>query len=223
MGFLFLRDKKEKVNPRAKKGGGAKAYRPFDVSLLFVVLLLVFIGIVMVFSSSAMLAKENYHDTYYFLKKELFFVTLGMVGLILAKNIPYRTYWKWIYPLYIGTFVLLIAVLLFGRGGKTGEVHRWLRLGPFSLQPSEMAKLVAVMFTAYALAKKGDKVRQFSKGFLPVILLSGVYILLILAQKDLGGAFIIAMIVFLMLFVAGTKLVYLLGAVLAGIPVLYFA
>ncbi len=224
MGFLFWRKKKEdKVSLKSKKANGASVYRPFDVSLLFVVLLLVFVGIVMVFSSSAVLAKENYHDTYYFLKKEIFFVTLGMVGLILGKNIPYRTYWKWIYPLYIATLALLMAALLFGRGGKTGEVHRWIRLGPLSLQPSEMAKLVAVMFTAYALAKKGEKVRQFSKGFLPVILLSGVYILMILAQKDLGGAAIIAILVFLMLFVAGTKPVYLLGAFLASMPVLYFA
>ncbi len=217
MGFSL-----RKIEGLRKEEVKAKPHRVFDVSLLFVTLLLVFIGIVMVFSSSAVLARQSYHDTYYFLKKEIFFVVLGLILLFVAKKIPYRLYWKWIYPLFFLSLGLLVVTLLFGEGGKSNEVHRWLRIGPLSLQPSEMAKLVIVIFSAYALAKKGEKIRNFGKGFLPVVILSGLYIVLILAQKDLGGALIIAILVFLMLFVAGTKPAYLLGGTLASIPALYF-
>ncbi len=197
-------------------------HKPFDVYLLFVTLLLVFIGVVMVFSSSAMMARDNYHDSYYFLKRELLFVFLGLMLMFVAKRIPYRLYWKIIYPLLGVTLFSLLLVLVIGHGGTSEGVHRWIKIGGFSLQPSEFARLVVIIFTAYALAKKGEKVRDFSKGFLPVLVISGVYILLILAQRDLGGAFILGLIVFLMLFIAGTRISFLLGAVLMALPALYY-
>ncbi len=217
MGFSLRKNKVEKNKEKEPIAHGS------DISLLFVTLLLVFIGIVMVFSSSAVLAKQNYHDTYYFLKRELLFVGLGLVMMFVMRKIPYRFYWKMIYPVFFGMMGLLVITLFIGKGGTTGEVHRWIRLGPISLQPSEMGKLVVVIFAAYALAKKGEKVRNFAKGFLPVVILSGAYIVLILAQRDLGGAFIIGVLVFLMLFVSGTRPMYLIGGLLASLPVLYFA
>ena len=147
---------------KLKKEGNQPLFKPFDFSILFVTLILVFVGVVMVFSSSAMLAKETYHDTYYFLKKELIYVTLGLIALFIAKSVSYKIYWKLVYPLLGMMLVGLIITLLFGTGGTTGEVHRWLRLGPLSLQPSEMTKLAVVIFTAYALAKKGDKIKSLT-------------------------------------------------------------
>lgn len=196
-------------------------HRPFDVYLLFVTLLLVFTGVVMVFSSSAVLARETYHDSYFFLKKELLFVGIGLGMMMLAKRIPYRLYWKMVYPLLGIVLVFLIVVLAVGRWETADGARRWIRIGGFSLQPSEFTKLIVIMFVAYMLAKKREHIREFTQGFLPVIGLSGVYIGLILLQKDLGSAFILGLIVFLMLFIAGTRLSYLFGAVLAAIPALY--
>jgi cell division protein FtsW len=196
--------------------------KQFDVYLLFVTLLLVFMGIVMVFSSSAMLGRDNYQDSYYFLKRELLFVGIGLVFLFIAKEVPYRFYWKIIYPLLGAMLVLLLIVLLIGQGGGDEGVYRWIRIGGFSVQPSEFAKIIVIMFVAYALAKKGDRIRDFKTGFLPVIMIAGAFILLILAQRDLGSAVILGTIVVLMLFVAGTRLVYIGGLFLLAAPALYF-
>ena len=197
-------------------------YQRFDVYLLFVTLLLVLIGMVMVFSSSAVSAQAHYNDSYYYLKKEVLFVVMGFFLMLLVKKIPYRLYLKIVYPFLFLNLVLLIVVLFFGHGGASEGVHRWLYVGPFSFQPSEMTKLSVIIFVAYALAKKQEKIREFSTGFLPVILISSVYILLILAQKDLGAALTLGIIVLLMLFIAGTRLSYLAGAFLLSIPALYF-
>lgn len=196
--------------------------QPFDIYLLFVTLFLVFLGLVMVFSSSAVLAQERYQDSYFFLKKEALFVALGLVAMFVVKRIPYRLYWKTTYGFLFVGLGLLLLVLLIGSGGGSEGVRRWIRFGSFSFQPSELVKLAVVIFVAYALAKKGDKIRSFSKGFLPIIGISGVYIALILAQKDLGSALTLGVIIFLMLFIAGTRIVYLLGAFLAAVPVLYY-
>lgn len=197
-------------------------YKPFDVYLLFVTLLLVLLGLVMVFSSSAVFARENYQDSYYFLKKEIVFVVIGVALLFVVKAIPYRIYWKLTYPLLGLCLVLLLAVLLSGHGGGSEGVHRWIQIGGFSFQPTEFAKLAIVIFVAYALAKKKEKIRDFFKGFLPILVICGVYIVLILAQRDLGSAFTLGVIVFLMLFISGTRVVYLGGAFLASLPVLYY-
>lgn len=199
-----------------------KPFQPFDVYLLFISLLLVFIGTVMIFSSSAVFAREMYHDSYFFLKKQGVFVAMGLVLMFTAKNIPYRLYWKLVYPMLFVALFFLLLVLVVGRGAGQEGVHRWIKLGPFSFQPTEFAKLAIVIFVAYALAKKREKVREFSKGFLPVLAISGFYILLILLQKDLGSAFTVGVIVFFMLFISGTRMGYLVGAVVAASPVLYY-
>lgn len=195
--------------------------KPFDVYLLFATLLLVLMGLVMVFSSSAVLARENFHDSYYFLKKEILFVVIGLTLMMLAKSIPYRIYWKGVYPMMLVTLLLLILVLIVGDSGSSG-VRRWIRLGAFSFQPSELAKLVVIIFVAYALAKKREKIREFKKGFLPILILTGLYMLLILAQNDLGSAVTMGIIVGLMLFISGTRLAYLLGACLVAAPLVYY-
>ncbi|MBX7148859.1 putative lipid II flippase FtsW [bacterium] len=200
-----------------------KVYRSFDIYLLMVTLILVFVGMIMVFSSSAVSAEHNYSDSYFYLKKQALFICVGLTLLFFTKKIPYKAYWKIVYPLLVLSFLALLFVLAVGHGGTSEGVHRWIRIGPFSFQPSELAKLTTVIFVAYALAKKGEKIKEFSKGFLPVIAISGIYILLILIQKDLGGALTLAIIVMLMLFVAGTRLAYIFGAFLAALPVLYFA
>lgn len=194
----------------------------FDLYLLLVSLLLVFIGTVMVFSSSAVLAKDFYHDSYYFLKKQLMFVFVGLFLMFVLKKLPYQLYWKWVYPVLILTFILLLTVLFVGHGGGSEGVYRWIRIGPFSLQPSEFSKIGVVIFVAYFLSKKEDVLKDFFKGFLPVTLITGLFILLILAQKDLGSALTLGTIVFLMLFIAGARWIHLLAIFIAALPAVYF-
>lgn len=195
--------------------------KPFDVYLFFTALILVLMGVIMVFTSSAIMGEEKYHDTYYFLKKELVFFVIGIVGLFATKSLSYKVYAKLVY-LILG-LALLVMMLSFipGLSHSAGGASRWIRVGGFTMQPSEMVKLAVVIFAAYIISKKGERIREFYKGYLPVIGIAGVFILLILAQKDLGTAFVLASVIFIMLFVSGTKLAYLLGTVFLALPVLY--
>ncbi len=199
-----------------------RVQQPFDIYMFFTVLMLVLIGILMIFSSSAILAQERYGDTYYFLRKELVYLFIGIVGLFVARNIPYKLYEKWIYPLLGFNFITMLMCLIPPFGYSAGGASRWIKIGSLTVQPSEMTKVVVVMFVAYMIAKKKDKIRSFVKGFLPIIAISSLFLLVILAQKDLGSAFVLGIVVFIMLFVSGTRTLYLLGTLLAASPVLYF-
>ena len=196
--------------------------KPFDVYLFFTTLILVLIGIMMIFSSSAILAKEKYGDTYYFLKKELLFIVVGFGALFACRSLSYKRYEKWIYPMLGGILILMLVSFIPGMSHSAKGATRWIRLGGFTLQPSELAKIVVIIFTAYLIGKKGERIQNFTKGFLPVIFISGFYIMLILAQKDLGSAFVLGSVVFLMLYVSGTHIKYLAGMLFLSAPALYF-
>lgn len=206
----------------SKKDEHVEVQKPFDIYLFFTTLMLILIGTMMIFSSSAILAKERYGDTYYFLKREIIYLIIGLVALFFTKNIPYRWYRTWIYPLLGATAVLMLLCFIPPFAHKAGGASRWIRFGGLTMQPSEWCKIVVILFTAHLIAKKGDRIKLFFKGFVPIILVSGLFLLLILAQKDLGSAFVLGSVIFLMLFVAGTKFKYLLGSVIAAAPVLYF-
>ncbi len=98
---------------------------------------------------------------------------------------------------------------------------RWLKIQSFSFQPSEFAKLGLIIFLAYLLAKKEEKIRSFSFGFLPPVVLSGLVIALVMKEPDFGAAFFLTVMVFLLLFVSGARVIYIAGAFLVAIPVAY--
>jgi cell division protein FtsW len=122
----------------------------------------------------------------------------------------------------LATLGLLALVFIPGIGHSAGGAQRWIRVAGFSLQPSEITKIAIILFVAYALAKKGEKIRNFKVGFMPVLIISGLFMGVILLQKDLGTAFVLAMVVAAMLFIGGTRIAYLTAGVLAAIPILYF-
>lgn len=201
----------------------ATTQKSFDIYLFFTTLLLVLIGIMMIFSSSAILAKEQFGDTSYFLKKELLFFVIGFAALFFTKSIDYQKYSKGIYPLLGLTLILMVVSFVPAFSHSAKGALRWIRIGGFSFQPSEFAKLSTVIFMAYLLAKKGDRIRDFFKGFLPVIGISGTFVFLILAQKDLGSAFVLGSVIFILLFVARTRWIYLALIFAVSVPVLYFS
>jgi len=179
-------------------------------------------GVMMVYSSSAILAQERFHDSLYFLKRDALFTFLGILLILIVKNIDYHVYYKWTYPTLAVVLGLLVLVFIPGIGHKAGGAQRWIRLGGIGLQPSEFTKLGVVFFLAYALTKKGDLIKSFSKGFLPILLVAGTFAGLVLLQRDLGTAFLIGVVSLGMLYIAGTRLSYLLFTILATCPVLYF-
>jgi cell division protein FtsW len=182
------------------------------------VAVLVLVGIVMVFSSSAVYALEKYNDSYYFLKRQAVWCLLGTGVLLVVKRMDYRKLQQHPYPIMLATFLLLLAVMFPQVSKEVGGARRWLTLGGFSFQPSELAKFALVLFIAKSLVKRADKLRDFAYGYLPNLVVLGFFFVPILFQPDFGTAVIICMVTFTMLFVAGLRKKFLFLSVLALIP-----
>jgi len=194
-----------------------------DPVLLGAVLALVSLGLVMVYSASAVTAAEKQGNGFYFLERQLIAAGVGLVTMAAAVRVGYRRLARLAYPLLLLSIVLLVLVLLPGVGTVVGGARRWLRLPGISLQPAEIAKFTWVVYLAYSLAKKREKVTKFSIGFLPHLLLAGLLVGLCMAEPDFGSAVELLVLLFILLFAAGTRLSYLVGSVLLALPMAWAA
>ncbi len=181
-----------------------------DLILLASAFSLMFLGLGMVFIASNVMAQTNYSDPFYFVKRQAMYGVLGLGALLLGRKINYQSYKRWVYPFLFVSLICLILVFMPGIGGKVRGAARWIRLGPFTLQPSEFAKIAVVMFLAYSFARKQEKMKYFAIGFLPHMLVAGLFIGLIGIETDFGTALTLAAIVFTMLFVGGTRLTHII-------------
>ena len=194
-----------------------------DMVLLFLSLALIGIGLVMLYSSSSIMAQERFGDSMYFVKRQIVFALLGLAVLIVSKNLPYVFYRRLVYVILGVTLLSLIFVLLPHVGHRVGGARRWLRFGPISIQPAEFAKLALIIYISYSAAKKKERLRELSVGYIPHLVVSAVFIGLVMMQPDLGTAITFAVLTFLLLFVAGVRLRYLLATGLALAPLLALA
>jgi cell division protein FtsW len=190
-----------------------------DIILLLVTLILVTVGTAMIYSSSSIIALEKFKDGQYFLKKQLFFVFVGMTSMIIMTKISYTQLRKWAYPGMLLSFVLLSMLLIPHLGMKRGGATRWLNLFGFSFQVTEMDKITIVIFLAHLLTRKSHQLKDFSRGVLIPLAVTSIAILLILLEPDFGTAVIIAAILLLMLCIAGAQIKHLSCLVAAFIPV----
>ncbi len=197
--------------PREAEATAAPGVRD-DLILLGSAFSLMCLGLGMVFIASNVMALTNYGDPFYFVKRQGVYALLGVAALLWGRKIRYQNYQRWVYPFLVLSLISLVLVFIPGLGGKVRGAARWIRLGPFTLQPSEFATLAVVLYLAYSLAHKQEKMRFFSIGFLPHVMISGVFIGLIGIETDFGTALTLAAIVFTMLFVGGTRLTHLLLA-----------
>lgn len=188
---------------------------PVDTVLAAVVVALLGFGVVMVFSASTIEATVSFHDPYYFLKRQGLYAILALVTMTVLSRIDYHRLRPLTYPALAAVTVLL-AMSVVGFGHSGGGAARWLRLGPINIQPSEAAKLALILWLGYSLAKKKEQVKSFSIGMLPHFIMAGMLMLLCLKQPDFGGALVLLLLTFTLLFVAGARLGYLLGALILG-------
>jgi cell division protein FtsW len=192
-----------------------------DRWLFTVTMLLVFVGLVMVFSASAVMARERFGSAYAFLSKQLIWAAVGLVAMVVAMRVDYRRYKHpaLVFSLLGLTTLLLISVFFLDRSHNT---HRWFRVGAFSFQPSELAKPVLILFLAYFLegrTKTMDDWRNtLAPAAAPVVVLLGLIVL----QPDLGTAIACAGIAACILYVAGMRLRYFGYAFGAALVPLYF-
>ena len=195
--------------------------RNIRLTLFTITVILVCIGIVMIYSASSIYAWERYNDGLFFLKRHLVFVLLGAALAFLAMSLDYRNLKRWAKPLLIFSVFLLILVLIPGIGREVAGARRWFRFKYISFQPSELANLAMIIYVADFISRKGEDIKTFLKGFLPPVCILGFVALLILIQPDLGTTLALGVVVFIMLFVAGIRPVYLLSIILASLPMLY--
>lgn len=189
-----------------------------DFWLYVPVIVLAGIGVVMVYSASSIVAADRYGDAAYFLKRQLVWVGLGGVAMLLAQRIYYAALRRFTPLLLLLALAALILVLVPGIGRVAGGARRWISLGgPLSVQPAEAAKLVLTLYLANFLTVRADGLRDFRRGVLPPLLITGLMFGLILLQPDLGSAMLIGMVTFIMLFVAGARLTHLAGLTALGI------
>ncbi len=160
----------------------------YDLPLLIITISLMGVGVVIVYSASAILAADRFGDGYYFLKKQALFGAFAVAVMLVMMNIPYTLLKKLAYPILGLSLFFLLLLLIPGIGYRVGGSTRWIRFLHLSFQPSELAKLALIIFLAYFLEKKGDRMKTFSTGFLPVLVIAGTIICLAMLQPDFGVA-----------------------------------
>ncbi len=195
-----------------------RAPAPPDPWIFGTVAGLIAIGLVMVFSASSATAYADYHDTAYFLKRQLVWLAIGLVFAYLAYRVDY-TKLKRIAPAFVGVTALLLALTLIPHVGlQTGGARRWLGAAWLSFQPSEVAKLAIVLFLAAKLASIGEDVRSLVRGVFPALVVAAILAVLILLEPDMGTASLLMFTAFGMLFCAGARIEHLVIVAITLLP-----
>ncbi|MDN5331638.1 MAG: cell division protein FtsW [Tepidanaerobacteraceae bacterium] len=190
---------------------------PPDFVIMFAVLVLLCFGIIMVFSSSSVWAYYVHKDSLYFLKRQLVAAFLGLAAMVCFMNYDYWQVKKYEKTILVVMYILLLAVLIPGIGLKINEARRWIGIGSFTVQPSEIAKLGMVVYLSCTLERKQDDIKSFFKGLLPVLLVTGITCGLIVIEPHLSAAVLIGMLSMVMLFVAGASIPQMLSLGVAGL------
>jgi len=199
-----------------------KKLENYDLLLMLMAIALTCFGVVMVYSASNIMAAKRFHDGFFFLKRQGLFAIIGIAIMLGAMHIDYKFWKKMAVPALLLCLVLLVMVLIPGIGGKAGGSSRWIKLPGFNLQPSEMAKLALIMYMAYSLDKKQDKVKSFAVGIVPYMIILAILIGCLALQPDLGGALTLVAVAMTMLFAAGTRLSHILSMILLATPLLMY-
>jgi cell division protein FtsW len=165
-------------------------------------------GVVMVYSASAVMAAQENHNQFYYVIKQGVWTGIGFVAMLGAMHFDYQHLRnrRLVYALMALTALALLAVFAFPR---INGAHRWIKVAGFSAQPSEAAKLAVTVFLAYFLEKRAGEERAFWWTFVPCIMMTGLFAVLVVAEPDLGTALMLAVICVVMCFTAGVRLLHL--------------
>lgn len=193
-----------------------------DFTYITLVALLVLFGLVMIASSSVVLSVEIYNQNYGFVIKQVTALVLGVIAAIVVSRIDYRTWRQFVTPILIATLILLVLVFIPGIGKSAKGAARWIALGSFQLQPSELLKIAVVLYFAAWIEKRGTLVKSFEHGFLPFVLLVLPVVVLLVLQRDLGTLLVTLIIAALMFFNGGASYSHMaLGATLGVVMIIF--
>ena len=188
----------------------------FDLVIFYTTIALVFFGIVMVFSASYVQASFKHQDGYFFLKRDIIYAILGFVGMMFMSNIDYTFWKKNSLPLCIFT-VICLALVLTPLGIEANGAKRWLGIGGATFQPSDIAKFVTIVITAKVIEKRYENIKSLTKGVIPILIIPSIFFILIMLQPNMSTAGTLIIVVFIMLFVAGMNMKFVLSMLAAGV------
>jgi cell division protein FtsW len=190
-------------------------------SIFLIVMILIGVGIVMIYSASAIYAYARMGDSLFYLKRHLLYLALGFAIMLGMMAVNLNLVKKHAKLILLFSVLLLILVLVPHIGREAGGARRWFRLGPVNFQPSELIKLTMIIYIADLMARKKELAKSFWHGFVPPMMALGFVVGLVLLEPDLGTAVAISAITIIMLFVSGVKISQIMAFILASIPVLY--
>ncbi|MBM7701773.1 stage V sporulation protein E [Metabacillus iocasae] len=188
-----------------------------DFFLIIVTLSLLTIGLIMVYSASAVWATYKFDDSFFFAKRQMLFAGLGVVAMFIIMNIDYWTWRTWAKVIIIVCFVMLIMVLIPGVGLVRNGSQSWIGVGAFSIQPSEFMKFAMIAFLAKFLSENQKKITSFKKGLMPSLGIVFLAFGIIMLQPDLGTGTVLVGTCVVMIFVAGAKISHFVGLGLIGV------
>ena len=197
----------------------ARKLKP-DRILFFVTLVLVGFGIAMVFSSSAIVAKEKFGDPNYFSFKQLIFAALGLAVMFVVMKVDYHTY-RHPAVVFSGLAIVVALLVVVFFLAAAANTHRWIQLAGFSIQPSELSKLALIFFLAYFLERRKGNVNDVTFTLVPIAVIVAILAGLIVLQPDLGTAISLLVISFVLLFVAGLDLRWIAASAIVALPAFY--
>ncbi|MBB3867984.1 stage V sporulation protein E [Geobacillus sp. NFOSA3] len=188
-----------------------------DFLLIILTFSLLAIGLIMVYSASAIWAEYKFHDSFFFAKRQLLFASAGVIAMFFIMNIDYWTWRDWSKVLIIVCFLLLVLVLIPGVGMVRNGSRSWIGVGAFSIQPSEFMKLAMIAFLAKYLSENQKNITSFKRGLLPALALVFFAFGMIMLQPDLGTGTVMVGTCIAMIFVAGARISHFIGLGILGL------
>lgn len=188
-----------------------------DFILIILTLTILSLGLIMVYSASAIWADYKFADPFFFAKRQLLFAGTGVIAMFIIMNIDYWSWRTWAKVIIIFCFILLILVLIPGIGNVRNGSRSWIGVGAFSIQPSEFMKLAMIVFLAKFLSERQRVVTSFTKGMLPSLIFVFSAFALIMLQPDLGTGTVMVGTCLMMIFIAGAKISHFIGLGLVGL------
>lgn len=193
-----------------------KSRKAPDMIMLIATLALLAIGVVMVYSASAVLSYHDFGDWYYYLKRQLLFAVLGLIAMTAIMNVDYQVWRRFAKLALIAGFSLLVLVLIPGVGVIRGGARSWLGISSFGIQPSEFMKICMIMFLSKMLSDEKSRITDFTKGLLPPLGVMGLAFGLIMLQPDLGTGAVLVGASLLIIYASGARMSHLAGLGMIG-------
>ncbi len=188
-----------------------------DLATLTAVLILMVLSLGVVYSASATWAYEKFGQSSHMLNSHAMKILLGIVALFIGMNVDYQKYKKLTKPALIGALILLGVTFVLG--GETKGATRWLRFGGFGIQPSEFAKFALLFHLCALISSKGEAIKDFKKGLVPMMIWIAAVVGLVMAQPNFSAGMMIILLSCVMLFVSRANVLHLIGTALAVLPV----